>query len=418
MRNDLSKKTEPKILKNISQLVTLSGVARKDGRRLLTEDLEIVERGAIVFDSESILWVGQESALPKEYVRHGEVIDLQGRLVMPELVDPHTHIIFAGDRSKEYSMRLNGEDYQEIARQGGGILSTTKQTNDASERELKKLALERIERIYSYGVGTIEIKSGYGLNAQKEETVSRLIHELKGELEPRIQIVNTYMAAHAVPAHYADSHTYLVKEVIPLMKKLSSEGIIDAVDIFQEEGYFDRDDVEKLFQEAAKLSLPIKIHADEFQDHGGALLACQYHALSADHLLATGKDGIEALANSSTVATLLPGTGFFLGKEQTDGRKMLDAGVKVAMGSDYNPGSCHCDNLLLLASLAAPQYKMNICELWAAITYNSAHALGLTKQGALEVGLHPRFSLFDTDSIDKIPYHWGRNLAVKDRAWL
>ena len=146
-------------------------------------------------------------------------------------------------------------------------------------------------------------------------------------------------------------------------------------------------------------------------------MACQYQALSADHLLATGKKGIEALASSSTVATLLPGTGFFLGKGQVDGRAILDAGVKVAIGSDYNPGSCHCDNVLLLASLAAPHYKMNICELWAAITHNSAHALGLKNQGALKQGWRPRFSLFNTDSIDKITYHWGRNLAFKDTAW-
>ena len=409
---------EPKIFKNISQLITLSGVAEKDGRKLLPKDLGIVEKGAIVFDSKKILWVGSERSLPKEYARHVQMIDMRGRVVLPEVVDPHTHIIFAGDRSREYSMRLNGADYGEIARKGGGILSTMRQTNDAFKRELKKMALERIERICFYGVGTIEIKSGYGLNASKEEEISRLIHELKEELAPEIQIFNTYMAAHAVPPDYVDSRSYLEKVVVPLMKKLSLEGIIDAVDIFHEKGYFDCDDVKELFQEAAKLNLPVKLHADEFYDNGGALLACQFQALSADHLLATGKDGIDALASSSTVATLLPGTGFFLGKKQADGRRLLDAGVKVAMGSDYNPGSCHCDNLLMLASLAAPQYNMNICELWAAIIHNSAHALGLKNQGALVVGSKPRFSIFNTDSIDKITYHWGRNLALKDKVWL
>ena len=413
----MSQTTKPKIFKNISQLATLSAVAEKDGRRLSSEDIGIVNNGAIVFDSEQILWVGEEKSLPKEYARHGEVVDLGGRVILPEIVDPHTHVVFAGDRSKEYSMRLNGEDYEKIARSGGGILYTMAQTNGASEDDLKKLALDRIERIYSYGVGTIEIKSGYGLNAPQEEEISRLIGVLKKKLSPRIQIVNTYMAAHAVPPDYDNSHQYILEEVVPLMKKLAAEKIIDAVDIFHEQGYFDTKDVEKLFHEAAKLSLPVKIHADEFRDNGGALLACQYKALSADHLLATGREGIEALAASSTVATLLPGTGFFLGKGQVNGRKMLDAGVKVAIGSDYNPGSCHCDNILLLASLAAPHYKMNICELWAAITHNSAHALGLVKQGALKKGWRPRFSLFDTDSIDKITYHWGRNLAFRDITW-
>ena len=407
--------SEPKIFKNISQLITLSGVAKKDGRRLSPDDLGTIEKGAMVVDSERILWVGEEKALPGEYARHARKIDLGGRVVLPELVDSHTHVVFAGDRSSEYSMRLNGEDYVEIARRGGGILSTTKGTNEASMAELKKLALERIERICTYGVGTIEIKSGYGLNARREEEITRLIDEIKKELTPRVRIVNTYMAAHAVPPGYDNSSHYLYEVVIPLMIKLAPEGIIDAVDIFHDNGYFDSRDVEALFQEAKKLNVPVKIHADEFRDNGGALLACKFGALSADHLLATGKKGIEALATSSTVATFLPGTGFFLGKKQVDGRKMLDAGVKVAIGSDYNPGSCHCDNVLLLASLAAPQYKMNICELWAAITYNSTHALGLNEQGALVKGLHPRFSLFDTDRIDKITYHWGRNLAWKNR---
>ena len=415
MRSDSAGSSGIKVFKNASQLVTLSGVVKKDGRKLLPEDLGILEKGSIVFDSQKILWVGSEDSLPRKYTHNAEVIDMEGRVILPEIVDPHTHIIFAGDRSGEYSMRLNGADYGEIARQGGGILSTMGRTNQASKRELKTLALERIERIHSYGVGTIEIKSGYGLNGRKEEEMSRLIHEIKGDLAPRIQILNTFMAAHAVPPDCADSGSYILEVVIPLMRKLVSEEIIDAVDIFHEKGYFDDSDMETLFQEAINLNLPVKAHVDEFHDNGGALLACRFQALSADHLLATGKDGIEALASSSTVATLLPGTGFFLGKEQADGRKLLDAGVKVAMGSDYNPGSCHCDNLLMLASLAAPQYKMNICELWASITHNSAHALGLKNQGALKEGFAPRFSLFDVDSIDKITYHWGRNLALVDR---
>ena len=409
----MTKSSYPKILKNISQLVTLSGVVQKDGRRLLPKDLGIIEKGSVVFDSDQILWIGEESSIPSEYNRHGQILDVEGKTVLPEIVDPHTHVVFSGDRSKEYSMRLNGDDYEKIAQSGGGILYTMKQANEMSKDGLKKLALERIDRIYSYGVGTVEIKSGYGLNTKKEEEISRLIYELKKELYPRVKIVNTFMAAHAVPPDYKNSHQYILEMVIPLMKKLASEEIIDAVDIFHEEGYFDCDDVKTLFQEAKKINLPVKIHADEFYDNGGALLACEFHALSADHLLATGKEGIDALAASSTVATLLPGTGFFLGKNQTDGRKMLDAGVKVAMGSDYNPGSCHCDNLLLLASLAAPQYQMNICELWSAITHNSAHALGLKDQGALAVGLRPRFSFFNTDSVDKITYHWGRNLAFR-----
>ncbi len=160
------------------------------------------------------------------------------------------------------------------------------------------------------------------------------------------------------------------------------------------------------------MGVPIKSHADEFNDNKGAVIACQYDALSADHLLCTGPDGIEALANSDTVATLLPGTGFFLGKPQAFARAFLDNGCKVAIGSDYNPGSCHFDNILFLAAIAAPQYEMNIAELWSSITLNAAHALGFRSQGAIAKGLKPRFSIFKTDCIDRITYNWGKNLAV------
>ena len=195
-----------------------------------------------------------------------------------------------------------------------------------SRDQLFNLVVERIGRLHSYGVGTIEVKSGYGLNFEKEYEIANVINDLKKHFKNKIQIINTYMAAHA----------------------------------------------------------------DEFYDNKGAILATKYGALSTDHLLRTTDDGILALSNSRTVATLLPGTGFFLGKEQANARALLDAGVKVAIGSDYNPGSCHCDNLLLIASLAAPQYKMNITELWCAITINAAHALGLKKQGAIMKGLVPR----------------------------
>lgn len=398
------------IFKNISQLATLKDAHKKDGRNLSPEDLCIIKDGAVVFDEENILWVGKSENIPKEFsdITHR---NLSGYTVTPEIVDAHTHLIFAGDRSEEYSMRLNGADYQEIANTGGGILNTVNGTNNSSVEDLKRAACERIERIYGYGVGTIEIKSGYGLNMEKEREISKLIDQLKSKYSPKIQIKNTYMAAHAVPKNFAKSHDYIMEVVIPLMEELVAEKVIDAVDIFHEDGYFDKEDVETFFNKANELNIPVKIHADEFNDNKGAVIACKYDALSADHLLNTGCDGIKELARGNTVAVLLPGTGFFLGKAQADGRALLDAGAKVAIASDYNPGSCHCDNVLLLASLAAPQYKMNLCELWTAITMNAAHALGLIHQGAIVEGLRPRFSIFKTNTIDKITYSWGQNFV-------
>lgn len=398
--------------KNISQILTLSSAHSKDGRNLLPSDLSIIEKGSIVFDDEAILWIGQTSKLPEKYHKLPSQ-DLSGMTLTPELVDSHTHLLFGGDRAIEYSMRLNGADYQEIALSGGGILNTMNGTNTLSKEELFDLACERIETIHSYGVGTIEIKSGYGLNFEKEYECSHIIDALKKRFSPKVQIINTFMAAHAVPKEFSSSSEYMNQAVLPLLQKLSDEGVIDCVDIFHEKGYFSDADLRALFSKASELKINLKSHADEFHDNKGALLAASSAALSADHLLCTEDDGIKALANSNTVATFLPGTGFFLGKKQADARRFLDAGCKVAIASDFNPGSCHCDNLLLLSSFAAPHFKMNISELWSSITLNASHALGLKNQGVLKTGMRPRFSLFNTDGLDHITYNWGKNLSVK-----
>ena len=394
-----------KCLTNCSQILTLKGAWKKDGRNLTPDDLGIIEDASLVCDHEKILWVGASCELPSEY-KKVETLDMQGQVITPELVDSHTHLVFGGNRASEYAMRLNGADYQEIAKAGGGILSTMKATNEASKEELFETACDRIERLYSYGIGTIEIKSGYGLNIDKERELTLIIDKLKKKFSPRVQIFNTFMPAHAIPKNFQSGAQYLEQVVYPLLNELAPLGVIDAVDIFHEEGYFGFDDTKKLFLECRKLGLKVKIHADEFGDNGGAELACEFDALSADHLLCTGKKGIEALSKSPTVSTLLPGTGFFLGKPQANARALLDAGAKVAIGSDYNPGSCHWDNLLKIASISAPQYRMNQCELWAAITMNAASALGFRNQGALIEGLTPRFSRFNYSSIDEITYHW------------
>jgi len=400
-----------KAFRNFSQVATLEGAYKKDGRRLLPEDLNIIENASVVFDANEIKWVGPDKDLPAEFSGIASEY-FEGKSLLPELVDSHTHLIFGGNRAKEYSMRLNGADYQAIAQAGGGILNTMKGTNNLTRVELFDLAVKRVETIHSYGVGTIEVKSGYGLNFEKEYECSQVINDLKNYFSGRVKIKNTYLAAHAVPKEFSSSNAYIHEVVIPLLKKLAEEEIIDAVDIFHEKGYFDEVDTQQLFDVANFLNIPVKSHADEFVDNKGAILAAKNNALSTDHLLMTGEDGIQALAESETVATLLPGTGFFLGKPQAAARKFLDAGVKVAIASDYNPGSCHCDNVLLVASLAAPHYRMNIAELWSAITLNASHALGLKNQGAIVEGLNPCFTIFDTDSIDTITYNWGKNLAL------
>ncbi len=395
----------------ISQLVTLQGVLEKDGRRPQKEDLSIIENGAIVFDSDKIIWVGNSNDIPTEYINI-KWESLKGHTVTPELVDSHTHLIFGGDRSAEYSMRLNGASYAEIAAAGGGIISTTKMTNEASEDELYKSAYKRIKQLHSYGIGTIEIKSGYGLNIEKEVQCSLIIDRLKKEFSPEVKIFNTFMAAHAIPKEFKSGRAYIDAVVIPALDKVLETISIDAVDIFHEAGYFSTEDVKHLFDYCKKKNLPLKTHADEFQDNQGAALAASYGCLSTDHLLCTSESGIKALANSNTVATILPGTGFFLGKPQSNARLMIDSGVKLSLASDYNPGSCHCDNLILIASLAAPTLKLSQAELWSAITYNAAAALGLSDQGALVPGMRPRLSFFKVSTLDEITYHWGKNFAT------
>lgn len=400
-----------KAYRNLNQIVTLKKAHQLDGRNVTDDALSIIEKASVVFDEEKILWVGPDTDFPEQY-SNAETTTLEEHILLPEIVDSHTHLLFGGDRSQEYAMRLNGRSYEEIAQSGGGILSTMKATNDLSREELFNLGKERIQTLHSYGIGTIEIKSGYALNLKKERELSEIISDLKKHFAPKIQIFNTFMAAHAVPQKFADSHSYLEQEVLPLLEELATKNIIDAVDIFHEDGYFNSTDVQKLFTKAKELGVPTKIHADEFQDNGGASMATEFGSLSADHLLQTNLSAIKKMAQSKTVATLLPGTSLFLGKPMANARKFFDEGVKVSLASDYNPGSCHCDNLLLLAQIAAPLYKLSLSELWTALTLNAAHALGLSEQGAIIEGLRPRFSLFKVNNLSQISYSWGKHFSA------
>lgn len=399
-----------KAFTDLNEIVTLKGAHSKDGRNLVPEDLSIIKNGAIVFDETKIIWVGESSNFPSQYRNIAQ--SLPDHVLTPEIVDSHTHIVFGGDRAQEYADRLNGTTYEEIAKRGGGILYTMKKTNEASLEELFNDACERVERLHSYGIGTIEIKSGYGLNYEREFELSLLIDKLKKKYLHKVRIFNTYLAAHDVPKSFEDSLGYMEEVVLPLLDELAPLNIIDAVDIFHEKNYFNSNDVTLLFEKATSLGIPLKIHADELNDNNGAELAASHKALSADHLLKISPNGIKSLAKSNTVATLLPGTAFFLGKPLAPARAILDAGVRVAIASDYNPGSCHCDNVLLVASMSAAQLKLNQTELWAGITLNASHALGFKNQGAIVPGMEPRFSLFKTPGLSHITYNWGRNFSV------
>ncbi|MCB9094789.1 MAG: imidazolonepropionase [Halobacteriovoraceae bacterium] len=396
-------------IKNLSEILTLEKAYHKDGRNLLPEDVSIIKDGAVVYNDNEILWVGKTSEIPEKY-KDIQWTEGKGQVLTPELVDSHTHTVFGGNRAGEYVSRLNGATYEDIAKKGGGILSTMKHTLEASEQELFETAVERVEKMSSLGVGTLEIKSGYALTYDGEKKLSKIIDKLKGHFKNRVHIFNTYLAAHAVPKNFSSSRKYMDEIVIPLLDELASEKIIDAIDIFHEVDYFDLKDVEKIFKRAQDHGIALKIHADEFNDNGGAVIAAKYNALSADHLLATKPENIKTLAASKTVATFLPGTSLFLGKKLANARAFIDAGAKFAIATDFNPGSCHFYNLPLLASIGASLYKLNQTEFWASITLNAAHALGLRNQGAIVVGLAPSMKLFNTTRVSEISYNWGNNL--------
>ncbi|MBI2521401.1 MAG: imidazolonepropionase [Bdellovibrio sp.] len=402
--------------KNFEQVVSLQGVVSKDGRKLIPSDLSIIPNGAVIFSDEAILWVGKSNNIPKQFdIDYSD--SFHGHVLLPEIIDSHTHLIFGGDRAHEYAQRLNGVDYQEIAKQGGGINYTVSETNKLTYDELFSIAERRMHKISQYGIGSLEIKTGYSLNIDGEIQLCRIIHKLKEKYSPRLRIFCTLMAAHAIPPNYNHSADYIQAVAIPCLEMTAKEGLIDFVDIFHERGYFTDEDLEKIASTAARLGVALKVHADEFNDNHGAFFAAHFNAVSADHLLKVSNAGINALAQSKTVATLLPGTGLFLGKGMANARQLLDAGVKVALASDYNPGSCHYDNLLFLASIAAPSYKMNLAELWAGITFNAAGALGLMTSGAILPGFLPRFSIFKTKSFEHITYTWGENTFVQDKRY-
>jgi len=337
-------------------------------------------------------------------------IDAFGGIIMPEIVDSHTHLVFAGDRSDEFWQRMHGVDYQAIALNGGGILKTMNSTRLATSEELFESAVIRCEEIFKRGVGTVEIKTGYGLTFDDEIKCAEVIHNLKTHFSPFYQIYSTFMPAHALPPEYQSTASYMKEVVLPATQRAYEKQIIDAVDIFFEKNYFSQEDVETLSKFCQETGIALKIHADEFNNLEGGKLAADCKALSADHLLQVSDISINALKKSDTVATLLPGTAMFLGKPMAPARKLIDQGCKVALASDYNPGSCHWPYLLEIAIKSAQLLKMTPAEIITAICYNGAHALGLRQQGVVIPGMKARLSLFtQNQNIQSLFYHWDQS---------
>jgi imidazolonepropionase len=337
-------------------------------------------------------------------------IDASGKMVFPSFCDSHTHLVYAGSREIEYIDKIKGLSYEEIAKRGGGILNSAKKLHDTSEEELVEQALQRLNEMIKYGTGAVEIKSGYGLNTEDEIKMLRVIKKLK-ELSP-LTIKATFLGAHAVPAEYKGKQKEYVDAIInEMIPAVAYEELADYIDVFCDKGFFTVEDTDRILMAGLKYGLRPKIHVNELDYSGGIQVGVKYNALSVDHLEFVGKAEINSLLNSETMPTVLPGAAFFLGMQLSPVRDMINAGLPVAMASDFNPGSAPSGNMQFILSLACIKYRMLPEEAINAITLNSAYAMGLSEElGSIAVG--KKANLFITKPISTyefMPYSFGNN---------
>jgi len=382
----------------------------QNARLLPTGDPErALMDGAMVVREGRIAWIGPLNALPKLYSdlpRH----DVGGRWITPGLVDCHTHLVFAGQRADEFALRLQGATYEDIARRGGGIVSTVRATRAATEDELYEASSGRLQALLAEGVTTVEIKSGYGLDLATERKQLRVARRL-GEHYP-VSVYTTFLGAHAVAPEYAGRADDYIDDVAQTMlPALAAEGLIDAVDVFCERIGFTVAQTERVFDAAARLNLPVKIHAEQLSNCGGAQLAARYRALSADHLEHLDEAGVAALHEAGTVAVLLPGAFYFLRETKLPPLDLLRRyEVPVALATDANPGSAPTTSLLLMLSLACTLLRMTVAEVLTGITRHAASALGQAhRHGVLEAGRQADFVVWDIETPAELAYWFGRN---------
>ena len=392
-----------------AQVVTCAGPGR--GRRgSEMADAGVLTAVAVAVEQDRIASVGPEEDLKRKY-GDAAIVDCGGRVLTPGLVDSHTHAIFGRGRYKEQELRAAGVGYMEIARQGGGIHSSVADLRTRSEDELYDLALPRILRLASYGSTTIEVKSGYGLSTDDEIKSLRVIARLARDTN--VRLVPTWLGAHEIPKEYRSSDNaraeyvrLLIHEMLPAVR---NEQLAKFADVFCEPGVFTLDETRAILGASRSAGLGIKLHADELEPHGGAELAAELGATSADHLAAISENGIEALAQSSTIATVLPGTMMFLGRQrQAPARAMIDAGAAVAIATDFNPGTSPTFNFPLILTLAVSQLRLSASEAVIAATVNGAAAVGLAdRTGQLAPGYSADLALWDAEDFREIPYWYG-----------
>lgn len=377
--------------------------------------LGVVEHGLVAATGGRIVYAGDAGAAP---ALDGETVnDCEGRWVTPGLIDCHTHLVFGGDRAAEFEQRLAGVSYEEIARAGGGILSTMKATRAAGEAELVASALPRLDALLAEGVTTVEIKSGYGLSVAAETNSLRAARRL-GEVRP-VTVTTTFLGAHAMPPEsMGDKDGYLDHVRRTMLPAIAGLGLADAVDAFCETIAFTPEQVSRLFAAARALGLPVKLHADQLSDGGGAALAASFGALSADHLEYTGADGVRAMAEAGTVAVLLPGAFYVLRETRAPPVALLrQHGVPMALATDCNPGTSPLTSLLLAMNMGATLFRLTVDECIAAVTREAARALGrLAETGTLEAGKWCDLAIWNIERPAELVYRIGFN-PLHGRIW-
>lgn len=391
------------------RLATMAGFSAAPQRGNDLGKLGMVDCGAIAMQDGTIVAVGPlEEVHTKVDMSGAEVIDAAGRLVAPGLIDPHTHVVHYGSREQEYEMRLSGTPYIDILKAGGGILRSVKHTQNATVADLVSQSSKSLRRMLEFGVTTVEAKSGYGLDTESEIKMLQATQVLN--CTQPVDLVPTFLGAHAIPTEYkANSDEFVrivIEDMLPKVK-----GLARFCDVFCEDHVFSVEQSRLILKAARKLGMGLKLHADELAPTGGAQLAVELEAVSADHLLCTDRQGIEALAGSKTVAVLLPGTSFnLMTGRYAPAKEMVEAGVAIALSTDYNPGSCPTENLQLIMTLGCIKLGLTPAQVLAAVTINAAHAIALAdKVGSLENGKQADVVIFDTDNEAYIPYHFGVN---------
>jgi imidazolonepropionase len=401
------------LIKNIKQLVTVrsDGKLFKSGKDM--RELGILEQATVLIQNGVFSWIGPNTEFSHPVDESIDILDASDFVALPGFVDSHTHAVFAGSRENEFAMRTEGKTYQEIAEAGGGILSTLNATRATSKKELKKIARRHLDGMLQQGTTTVEIKSGYGLNEDSEVKILGAINDLAEE--SLMDIVPTFLGAHAIPPEFRGNPAgyidLICQRLLPYIAKHKMAKFCDA---FCEQGYFSIEQCRSIFEMAKSLGIAIKIHADQFSQFGASNFAAEINAISADHLEKIDDAGISALKQSGTIATTLPGVSFFLHEEYPPARKIIDAGVPLAIASNFNPGSCMSYSMPLMMTIACTQMSLTPEEAICAATINGAAALGIShKFGSIEIGKQADIILYHVPNYRHLMYHFGTNHIAK-----